>query len=337
MATVWLGRGVSNNIALIEALKGLSFSVVVSHVAEEWSGNQYAKSFQEPDIQGIDYVKWTVEMMEKEKFDYFIPGRCLGDFSHFPESLKHKLIMGCSPEICDELDDKALFYKKCQEAGFPFVADFEVFTDGESFSKAYGKLLSKKHEKFCFKPVKGVFAQGFRILTNNNPLDTIQNGSLYHIRLKDFLAAFNDYPDYKMEPTILMPAFNGKELSVDGSFDGENYRMVARIKNGTSGQTILTDKTIYDAALDVATLFKLKGIFNIQFMYYNDELMILEVNPRPAGGIATSLLSEVDLICPEIFGIHSTKVNKKNLVPDIERVIVSETKYYEKIAKINYK
>lgn len=336
MAVVWLGRGVSNNIALIEALKALSFSVVVSHIAEEWAGNQYAKSFQEPDLDGIDYVEWTADVMENEGFDYFIPGRCLGDFNHFPESLKQKLVMGCSPETCDDLDDKALFYKKCQEAGFPFVADFEVFTDKESFSNAHSKL-SLKHEKLCFKPVKGVFAQGFRILSENNPLDTIQNGSLYHLRLKDFLAAFDDYPDYEMQPTILMPAFNGKELSVDGSFDGADYRMVARIKNGASGQTILTDKKIYDAATDVAKLFKLKGIFNIQFMYYNDRLMILEVNPRPAGGIATSLFSDVDLICPGIFGIDSANRNKKNLVPQKERVIVSETKYYEKIAKINYK
>lgn len=337
MPTVWLGRGVSNNVALIEALKKISFSVVVSHISNEWAGSQYAKSFQEPDIKGIDYVNWTANIMKEEGFDYFIPGRCLGDFSHFPEELKDKLIMGCSPETSDELDNKALFYKKCKDAGFDFVADFQVFNDSVSFANAYGLLLKNNHERFCFKPSKAVFAQGFRILTNNNPLETIQYGSLHYLRISDFLKAFTDYPDYKMEDMILMPLFNGKEISVDGSFDGENYRMVARLKNGSSGQKIILDNDIYDSALKVAKLFNLKGIFNIQFMYHNEKAMLLEVNPRPAGGIATSLLSDVELITPEIFGIKNHKKSLIRLVPDKSKEIMSETVYYEKINKINYK
>lgn len=338
MPTVWLGRGVSNNIRLIESLKKISFSVVVSHVLEDWCGNQYAQSFKEPDINGIDYINWAAKVIKEKDIDFFIPGRCLGDFVHFPKELHHKLILGCSPETSFELDNKALFYKKCKNAGFDFVADFETFNDSESFSNAYGKLLKKGNkETFCFKPAKAVFAQGFRILTNDNPLETIQYGSLYRIRISDFLRAFSDYPDYKMEEMILMPLFNGKEISVDGSFDGEDYRMVARLKAGSSEQKIIIDKEIYDSSLKIAKLFKLKGIFNIQFMYHNNKPMILEVNPRPAGGIGTSLLSDVELITPEIFGIKNHKKSLISLTPDKSKEIISETVFYNKINKINYK
>lgn len=338
MLKIWLGRGVSNNIPLIDALKNLSFSVVVSHVLEDWNGNQYAKSFQEPDINGIDYVNWTAETVKANSIDFFIPGRCLGDFHHFPEDMRNKLIIGCSPETSYELDDKALFYKKCKEAGFDFVADFETFNDNDSFANAYGNLLRAGYrDKLCFKPSKAVFAQGFRILTNENPLETIQYGSLHHIRIADLLKAFCDYPKYKMEKMILMPLFNGKEVSVDGSWDGDNYRLVARLKTGSSEQKIITDKEIYKYSLEVAHLFKLKGIFNIQFMYHNNKPMILEVNPRPAGGIGTSLLSGVELISPEVFGIKKHKKSLIRLMPDKSREIISETIYHNKIKKINHK
>lgn len=337
MATVWLGRGVSNNIALIEAIKKLSLSVVVSHFVHEWSGNQYAQSFIEPDIDGDDYVKWTAEILENKNFDYFMPGRCLGNFSQFPKHLKNKLIIGCSPENINDLDDKGIFYQKCKDNGIDFVADFSLFNDINSFTDAYAMLKNKGHEKICFKPSKGVFAQGFRILTDENPLHTIQYGSLYHIRVKDFLNSFNDYPEYKMNDMILMPAFNGKEVSVDGSFDGEVYRMVARLKNGSTGQKIIIDKDIYDSALKIAKLFNLTGIFNIQFMYHNNKAMILEVNPRPAGGIATSLLSEVEIINKFLFGMKNHKKSLFHLIPEISKEIVSESKYFVKIPKVNYK
>lgn len=329
MATVWLGRGVSNNVAFIDALQQQNCSVVVSHHLEQWAGQEYAASFQEPDCGGEEYVQWCADMVTTYGFDYFMPGRCLGDFSTFPSSMTHQLIMGCAPETINDLDDKAIFYQKCQEAGFDFASDFALFNNLETFQNGCNVLRAKGHDKLCFKPSKGVFGQGFRVLTDKNPLESIVRGSSLALRTVDFERWLSESA-VNMDEMILMPLFNGKEVSVDGSFDGTHYRMVARRKNGAgAGQTILTTTSIYGKAEQVARLFGLRGVFNIQFMHHNEQLMVLEVNPRAAGGIGISLLSDVDLVVPDIFTAEKGPAHGV-IRPSRQYEIVCESRYYEK-------
>lgn len=328
MATVWLGRGVSNNVAFIDALQKQNCSVILSHHVEQWAGQEYAASFQEPDCSGEEYVQWCAEMVKTYGFDYFMPGRCLGDFSKFPSSMTHQLIMGCAPETINDLDDKAIFYRKCQDAGFDFASDFALFNNLETFQKGCDVLRSKGHEKLCFKPSKGVFGQGFRILTDKNPLESIVRGSSLALRTVDFERWLSESSG-NMNEMILMPLFNGKEVSVDGSFDGTHYRMVAREKNGSAGQTIVTTASIYDRAEKVARLFGLRGVFNIQFMHHNEQAMILEVNPRAAGGIGISLLSDVEVVVADIFTAENGPVQGV-IIPTREQEVVCESRYYER-------
>lgn len=329
MPTVWLGRGVSNNIAFIDALQKQNCSVVVSHHLEQWAGQEYAASFNEPDCGGQEYVRWCAEMVKTYGFDYFMPGRCLGDFSQFPPAMSHQLVMGCAPETANDLDDKALFYQKCHDAGLDFVADFVTFTNLNSFQSGVELLHRKGHERLCFKPSKGVFGQGFRILTDKNPLESIVRGSSLALRTADFERWLGESQS-EMDEMILMPLFNGKEVSVDGSFDGTHYRMVARRKNGpAAGQTILTEPSIYESAEKIARLFGLRGVFNIQFMHHNDRAMILEVNPRAAGGIGIGLLADVQIVVPEIFTAGEQSAQGV-LVPTQEQNIVCESRYFVK-------
>ncbi len=329
MSTVWLGRGVSNNVAFIDALQQQNCSVVVSHHLNQWAGQEYAASFNEPDCSGEEYVQWCAEMVKTYGFDYFMPGRCLGDFSQFPSSMTHQLIMGCAPETINDLDDKAIFYQKCQNAGFDFASDFALFNNLDTFRQACELLRSKGHDQLCFKPSKGVFGQGFRVLTDKNPLESIVRGSSLALRTIDFERWLGESIE-NMDHMILMPLFNGKEVSVDGSFDGSHYRMVARRKNGAgAGQSILTDSSIYERAEKVARLFGLRGVFNIQFMHHNEQPMILEVNPRAAGGIGISLLSDVNIVSPEIFTAGNGTFEGV-ITPTREQEIVCESRYYER-------
>lgn len=173
MTTVWLGRGVSNNIALIDAVSQLGCEVVVSHVAEKWAGQEHAVSFSEPNVAGAAYVEWMARTLEEKSIDFVIPGRCLGDFEHFPRALRQKLVLGCAPHLSNTVDDKGLFYHTCQEAVFDFVADCEVFANKDSFERARTLLREKGHNQLCFKPTKGVFGAGFRVLSEGNPLRTL--------------------------------------------------------------------------------------------------------------------------------------------------------------------
>lgn len=328
MSTVWLGRGVSNNVAFIDALQKQGCSVVLSHHVEQWAGQEYAASFREPDCSGDEYVNWCAEMVSTYGFDYFMPGRCLGDFSNFPAHMTSKLIMGCAPETINDLDDKAIFYQKCRDAEFDFAADFAVFTNAPSFQSGVAMLRAKGHERLCFKPSKGVFGQGFRMLTTKNPLESIVRGSSLALRESDF-ERWLEESDQDMDEMIVMPLFNGKEISVDGSFDGLNYRMVARQKNGSAGQTIVTTPAIYETAEKIARLFELRGVFNIQLMHHNDRPMVLEVNPRAAGGIGVSLLSGIDVVVPGVF-TAGRAVAQGVITPTEERDIVCESRYYER-------
>jgi len=330
MTTVWLGRGVSNNVALIEALSQKGCSVVLSHNAERWAGQQHAPSFREPDCSGVEYVQWCADMVKTYGFDYFMPGRCLGDFATANEDLKRKLVMGCAPERSNDLDDKALFYQQCQDAQLTCAADFAVFSDLNSFQSGMKRLNKQGHERLCFKPRKGVFGQGFRALTNASPLDTIVYGSSLALRASDFERWLAEASS-PMADMILMPLFDGKEISVDGAFDGTHYRMVARVKNGTAGQRVVTTPEIYQIAENIARVFELRGIFNIQLMYHNNQPMVLEVNPRAAGGFGISCLADVDLFVAEVLSAPHQPAQGV-IVPQREMDIVSHTHYAERRA-----
>lgn len=302
MKKILLTRGVSNNMWLIESLIREGFSVILSHDLEDWKAKSLTKeTISEPrNLSNEDYLIWLNNIISfHEDIEYIIPGNHLSAFSEcytYPE-ISNRLILGSDPGTIYSLDNKSDFYLQCLNNKLPCSTVFETYNDYNSFLRAKNKLISLGYSDLCIKPSVGIFASGFHYFTNEDPLKRMTSGS-------DFALTYNEYEYalknsiFSLPEMIIMPKYNGKEISVDGTYNEilKTYAMCARMKIPGVGQKILVDSKIYDLSLEVVKLFKLKGIFNIQFMIHNDEYKILEVNARASGGIYYSEESGVDLI-----------------------------------------
>lgn len=320
MKKILLTRGVSNNMWLIQSLMKKGFSVILSHDLDEWKAKSLTQEtlYEPRELSDEDYLSWLNNIISfHNDIEYIIPGNHLSAFSLsyiYPE-ISRRLILGSDTDKISYLDNKSLFYKKCLDNNLSCAIDFENYRDYNSFLSAKNKLIKLGYLDLCIKPSVGIFASGFHYFTNQDPLKRMTIGSDFAITYDEYENALKK-SDFQLPEMIIMPRYNGKEISVDGTYNEslKTYSMCARMKIPGVGQKILIDKNIYNLSSEIVNIFKLKGIFNIQFMLHNNEYKILEVNPRASGGIYYSEEGDVDLI-GNLFG------EKTNLFPQKEKII----------------
>ena len=94
----------------------------------------------------------------------------------------------------------------------------------------------------------------------------------------------------------------GLECSVDMFCEhGSVKQAVVRYKQHDDNQRLTLSDPARDLAVKVAVLFACDGLVNMQARYSAEgELSILEVNPRPSGGIGYTLHSGINLIATAV-------------------------------------
>lgn len=302
MKKILLTRGVSNNIWLIEKLQSKGFEVVLSHSLEEWKGKSFVvETIQEPkNLKNREYLKWLESIIAFiDDISYIIPGSNLESFIYLDEfkKIKDKVILGSAIETIKILDNKSYFYSECLKNKLNCSIPFKTYNNYESFIIAKENMIKMGYHELCIKPSVGVFASGFHYFSNEDILKRFTQGSNFAVTYNEYENALKN-SDYVLPEMIIMPKYNGKEISVDGScniYNG-NIAMCARVKIPSVGQKIIIDDEIYKISRKIIDIFKLKGVFNIQFMIHDDKYKILEVNARPSGGIFYSEKGGVSLI-----------------------------------------
>jgi carbamoylphosphate synthase large subunit len=97
---------------------------------------------------------------------------------------------------------------------------------------------------------------------------------------------------------LLMAYLDGHEYSVDCVGDhGRLVTAVVRKKPMQSGRGQLIDMRddILDATAELARLYGLNGMFNVQFREGRGQLHLLEINPRMSGGIGMACVAGPNL------------------------------------------
>lgn len=296
MGCVWLGRGVSNNLGLIEALRRHGVRVIGSHWLTGWAGARYLdETFQEPDLGGYGYRRWFEDVLrQRQDIDLAMPGRQLGAFAQASPDLLPRLLLGSVPAKLPCIDDKIQAYAWARAQGLEGAPDTAAFHDLETFDVGVRELRARGHQRLCCKPSVGIFGQGFRVLHDDRSLlDLVLHASPNALPMtvfRDGLAASGS-----IAPMVLMPAFNGPEVSLDGGWDGQGYRLVARQKHA-AGQKVLVDPVLERMGLAIAHAFELRGLFNIQVMQHDGRWWLLEINPRAAGGLEVASVTPVDVV-----------------------------------------
>jgi hypothetical protein len=301
---VLLGRGVANHLGFVEALRasevGAALLVGMNHHTSLVDAASPPDEFlREPPVSSAEaYAANCLAACAHWRADVFWPGRDLRHITaHAGEFVQRGVtpMLVTSAPVVSLLDDKAAFAQAARGLGMHAPRSI-FFEDLRGFERAYEEITASG-ERVCFKPVRGVFGRGFRVVREDLDIfEQLFEDPHYRIDLDDARRRFGSRE--RFQPMIAMPWLDGVEWSVDcfRSRDGVHFLGVPRRKVGPAGQLLDDDPAILEMSRRLAEHFRLVGLFNCQFKAHRGVPHVLEINPRPAGGVGLSRYSGVNLI-----------------------------------------
>jgi len=185
-------------------------------------------------------------------------------------------ILGTSADAIDEAEDRERFDALLEKCGIPRPQGHTVFTCEEAL--AAGAQLGYP---VLLRPSYVLGGQNMIIAYNENDV-------------REYMAIITSHVDMS-NPVLVDKYLMGTECEVDAICDGEDFLipgMMEHIERAGihSGDSIsvyppqnLKQKikgTIVDYTGRLARALNVVGLMNIQFVVYNNEVFIIEVNPR---------------------------------------------------------
>ena len=184
-------------------------------------------------------------------------------------------ILGTSAENVDAAEDRELFDEILERCCIPRPSGKTVFTTEEA-------LVAAKELGYpvLVRPSYVLGGQGMQIAVSDDDI-------------KEYMAVINRY--HQDHPILVDKYLMGKEVEVDAVCDGEDILIPgimehverAGIHSGDSisvypAQSISEkiQKVIVDYTRKLARFLHVIGLINIQFIVYQDEVFVIEVNPR---------------------------------------------------------
>lgn len=184
-------------------------------------------------------------------------------------------ILGTAAEDVDAAEDRELFDEILQETGIPRAAGGTVFTGEEA-----KKVANSLGYPVLVRPSYVLGGQGMQIAYTDEEIE-------------EFMAVINRYS--QEHPILVDKYLMGKELEVDAVCDGTDILIPGIMEHiertGVhSGDSISVypAPTISDSVRDkiaeyaakLAKALHVSGLINIQFIAVDEEVYVIEVNPR---------------------------------------------------------
>ncbi|MDE6529407.1 MAG: carbamoyl-phosphate synthase large subunit [Lachnospiraceae bacterium] len=184
-------------------------------------------------------------------------------------------ILGTKAEDVDAAEDRELFDKILEETEIPRAAGGTVYTAEEA--KAVANRLGYP---VLVRPSYVLGGQGMQIAISDQEIE-------------EFMTVINRYT--QEHPILIDKYLMGKELEVDAVCDGTDVLIPGIMEHVErtgvhSGDSISVypahtigdqvKETIAEYSARLAKALHVKGLINIQFIAMNDEVYVIEVNPR---------------------------------------------------------
>jgi len=223
---------------------------------------------QAPYTTDAGYIDWLCSVVKKHNVDMIIPG--INDdmivWNEHREEITAKTggvaILLNSPNLIDLCADKWDFYDKLRSMDSPYLIESRLSGTFIELKEAYGL-------PFLLKPRRGFASRGIVIVESEG--------------------VFNEHKSDLGPVVIAQPIVGDKdtEYTVSAFFDQDSnlccYMGLRRklAKEGFTEKAEVALPTGAEAAItDFAAKIKPVGPTNFQFRLHNDELKLLEINPR---------------------------------------------------------
>ena len=184
-------------------------------------------------------------------------------------------ILGTSADGVDAAEDRERFDEILNQCGIPRAAGRTVFTTEQALAAAH-----EVGYPVLVRPSYVLGGQGMEIAYNDR-------------NITEFMRIINQVE--QEHPILVDKYLMGREVEVDGVFDGEELLIPGIMEHieraGVhSGDSIsvyppihIEDKhkqTILKYTYDLSRALGVVGLVNIQFVIYDDQVYVIEVNPR---------------------------------------------------------
>lgn len=184
-------------------------------------------------------------------------------------------ILGTSAENVDAAEDRELFDEILEKCCIPRPKGHTVFTTEEAL-----KAANDLGYPVLVRPSYVLGGQGMKIAVSDSDIE-------------EYMAIINRY--HQDHPILVDKYLMGKEVEVDAVCDGEDILIPGIMEHVEragvhSGDSIsiypaqsLSEKiqnVIVDYTGKLARSLNVIGLINIQFIVYNDDVYVIEVNPR---------------------------------------------------------
>lgn len=301
--TLWLAEAQSSQRDMILSLQALKpahdIRIIASHSKDRPEIlSQADESLTEPNDD--TRVPFVVKCAIEKGVSVLLTGRNGADYEPYRQELaRHgvRLLTGATNDkTLQTINHKSHFTQVCQMHGLP-VAKAWTFT---SIDELTDLLHQHGQDRLCIKPCVGIFAEGFWILDNHHgqtdPFYHLSHTDYRKIHTDEFLHAYANSPLAQSTPMLLMPYLSGVEHSIDVVCEhGEVLTAITRHKVG-SVQHIGYDTEVMAVVIPLIKAFGCDGVVSVQTKADDKgNHHILEINPRPSGGIGYTAHSTVDL------------------------------------------
>src|SRR5699024_664903 len=216
---------------------------------------------------------------------------------------------GSSQRTINTLEDRESFYAYLQSIGVPHIPGEIAYYESDLKEK-----INKQGYPVLVRPSYVIGGQGMVILKNETSLHT-------YLKTVDPERAY---------PILIDAYYPGKEVEIDAVTDGDNVFIPAIFehieKAGLhSGDSMAVTppislsedikEEIISYTRKIARNIPFKGVFNIQFVIYQDQLYVLEVNPRASRTVpVTSKVTGANLIEMAVSALLGKKMTQQEAV-----------------------
>lgn len=242
-----------------------------------------------------EYMEWCLDFAAKLGVNIFVPSRGSIQAALMKDRFLAagvRLMLPGDAAALTAMHHKAKLYEILADSecafGYIPIPDWRVVNNLDELETAYAQLRAR-HDSVCFKPATGIFGHGFRrIVETGSALERLMKGGPYtatsEIGMDEIRTIFGNAG--RFDDLMLMPYLDGKERSVDCiAHEGRLVACINRFKVSHDTQEMEKNARIEEFIQLICARLHLSGMFNVQFRDHGSEHFLLEINPRPSGGL----------------------------------------------------
>ncbi len=260
-----------------------------------------------------DYVQWCLDFSLTHRVDVFVPHhRVHAIVAAKDEFARHgiRVLHVADAATLPRLHHKGWVYREAK--GLVPLAESSVIHHAAELPDALEKLWSQGLHA-CIKPAVSIYGKGFYRL--HKPHEAHRKR---HLSARDWAA--RHAPKGACPPQLVLEYLPGHEFSVDCIGDAGRFVTGVVRKKSMLSDTQVLDRhpTLLGHAARLIERFRLTGLVNIQFKEDSrGQAKLLEINPRPSGGVAMACLSGINLpylaLCGELNGYATLTIPEARL------------------------